>query len=85
MPSANALIAEATVAAPLVIDALAKRFGSVTAVDGVSLELRAGECFGLLGPNGAGKSTLIRAIVGRVIPNAGRVAVFGAAGAIFAA
>jgi ABC-type multidrug transport system ATPase subunit len=85
MPSANALIAEATVAAPLVIDAPAKRFGSVTAVDGVSLELRAGECFGLLGPNGAGKSTLIRAIVGRVIPNAGRVAVFGAAGAIFAA
>jgi len=85
MPLANAVIAEAAVAAPLVIDALAKGFGSVTAVDGISLELRAGECFGLLGPNGAGKSTLIRAIVGRVIPNAGRVAVFGAAGAIFAA
>jgi ABC-2 type transport system ATP-binding protein len=79
MPLANAVIAEAAVAAPLVIDALAKGFGSVTAVDGISLELRAGECFGLLGPNGAGKSTLIRAIVGRVIPNAGRVAVFGAA------
>ena len=61
------------------VDSLVKRFGSVTAVDGVSLELRAGECFGLLGPNGAGKSTLIRAIVGRVIADSGRVAVFGSA------
>jgi ABC-2 type transport system ATP-binding protein len=58
-------------------DSLVKRFGQVTAVNGVSLELRAGECLGLLGPNGAGKSTLIRCIVGRVIPDAGRVAVFG--------
>jgi ABC-2 type transport system ATP-binding protein len=63
---------------PLVIDALVKRFGAVTAVAGVSLEVRAGECFGLLGPNGAGKSTTIRAIVGRVIPDAGRIEVFGA-------
>ncbi|HUH63651.1 MAG TPA: ABC transporter ATP-binding protein [Terracidiphilus sp.] len=61
------------------VDALVKRFGAVTAVDGISLELRAGECFGLLGPNGAGKSTLIRAIAGRVIPDSGRVAVFGSA------
>ena len=64
---------------PLEIDALVKRFGQVVAVDGISLELRSGECLGLLGPNGAGKSTLIRAIVGRVIPDSGRVAVFGAA------
>jgi ABC-2 type transport system ATP-binding protein len=48
-------------------------------VDGISLELRTGECLGLLGPNGAGKSTLIRAIVGRVIPDSGQVAVFGSA------
>jgi ABC-2 type transport system ATP-binding protein len=66
-------------ALPLEIDALVKRFGQVVAVDGISLELRSGECLGLLGPNGAGKSTLIRAIVGRVIPDSGRVAVFGAA------
>jgi len=63
---------------PLKIEALVKRFGQVTAVDGITLELRNGECLGLLGPNGAGKSTLIRSIVGRVIPNAGRVAIFGA-------
>jgi ABC-2 type transport system ATP-binding protein len=64
-------------AVPLRVDALVKRFGSITAVDAISLELRAGECLGLLGPNGAGKSTLIRAIVGRVIPDAGTVSVFG--------
>jgi ABC-2 type transport system ATP-binding protein len=62
---------------PLQIDSLVKRFGAVLAVDGISLELRSGECLGLLGPNGAGKSTLIRSIVGRVIPDGGRVAVFG--------
>jgi ABC-2 type transport system ATP-binding protein len=63
--------------APLRVDGLIKRFGQVTAVDGISLELRSGECLGLLGPNGAGKSTLIRAIVGRVIADAGTVTVFG--------
>jgi ABC-2 type transport system ATP-binding protein len=63
---------------PLAIDALVKRFGALTAVAGVSLEVRAGECLGLLGPNGAGKSTTIRAIVGRVIPDSGSITVFGA-------
>jgi ABC-2 type transport system ATP-binding protein len=67
------------VSKPLEIERLVKRFGDLTAVNDVSLEVRAGECLGLLGPNGAGKSTLIRSIVGRVIPDAGRVAVFGAA------
>ena len=63
---------------PLAVEAMVKRFGAVTAVDGISLALQSGECVGLLGPNGAGKSTLIRAIAGRVIPDAGRVSVFGA-------
>jgi len=64
---------------PLEVAGLVKRFGDLTAVDGVSLTVRAGECLGLLGPNGAGKSTVIRGIVGRVVPDGGRVAVFGAA------
>jgi ABC-2 type transport system ATP-binding protein len=63
---------------PLQVNALVKRFGQVVAVDDISLEMRAGECLGLLGPNGAGKSTLIRAIAGRVIPDSGQVAIFGA-------
>ena len=67
-----------TTPAPLRVEALVKRFGQVTAVDGITLELRSGECLGLLGPNGAGKSTLIRSIVGRVIPDAGAISVFGA-------
>jgi len=71
-------ISTANVSAPLRVDALVKRFGKVTAVDGITLELRSGECLGLLGPNGAGKSTLIRSIVGRVIPDAGAITIFGA-------
>jgi ABC-2 type transport system ATP-binding protein len=70
--------AASSVALPLDVDSLAKRFGAITAVAGVSVQVRVGECLGLLGPNGAGKSTLIRAIVGRVIPDAGRITVFGA-------
>jgi ABC-2 type transport system ATP-binding protein len=63
----------------LEVAGLVKRFGDLTAVDGVSLKVRAGECLGLLGPNGAGKSTLIRAMVGRVIADSGRVMVMGKA------
>jgi ABC-2 type transport system ATP-binding protein len=62
---------------PLCAQGLVKRFGEVTAINGVTLELNSGECLGLLGPNGAGKSTLIRSVVGRVIPDAGTVLVFG--------
>ena len=74
----SALAATSTSLQPLRIDRLVKRFGQVTAVNGITLELRSGECLGLLGPNGAGKSTLIRSIVGRVIPDAGTIQVFGA-------
>jgi ABC-2 type transport system ATP-binding protein len=63
---------------PLRIDGLVKRFGQVTAVDGITLQLLRGECLGILGPNGAGKSTLIRSIVGRVRTDAGTISVFGA-------
>jgi ABC-2 type transport system ATP-binding protein len=70
-------ISAASVALPLQIDSLVKRFGELTAVDGISLEVRDRECLGLLGPNGAGKSTTIRSIVGRVHPNQGTVRIFG--------
>ena len=64
-------------AQPIEVVSLLKRFGAMTAVDGVSLAVREGECLGLLGPNGAGKTTVIRGIVGRVIPDEGRISVFG--------
>ena len=43
---------------------LVKRFTDVTAVDGLDLEVFAGECFGLLGPNGAGKTTTVEILQG---------------------
>ena len=56
---------------------LVKRFDDVTAVDGLDLEVRAGECFGLLGPNGAGKTTTIEIMEGLTLPDGGTVEVLG--------
>ena len=56
---------------------LVKRFGAVTALDGLDLSVRTGEIHGFLGPNGAGKSTTIRALLGQLRLNSGAVAVFG--------
>src|SRR5438067_9928260 len=56
---------------------LAKRFGSITAVDGLDLEVRRGEVVGLLGPNGAGKSTTIGMVLGLITPTAGTAEVLG--------
>jgi ABC-2 type transport system ATP-binding protein len=52
---------------------LVKRFGSLTAVDGVSFEIREGSCFGLLGPNGAGKTTTIEMMEGIKQPDGGTI------------
>jgi ABC-2 type transport system ATP-binding protein len=57
--------------------ALTKRFGDITAVDALDLELPAGRIYGLLGPNGAGKTTLIRCLVGLAKPTSGEVKVLG--------
>ena len=57
------------------IAGLTKAFGSIRALDGVSLTVGTGEIYGLLGPNGAGKTTLIRSLVGLVTPDAGTVTV----------
>jgi len=59
------------------IDDLVVRYGSFTAVDGLTLGIRKGELFGLLGPNGAGKSTTLRVLIGQRQPSAGKVSVCG--------
>jgi ABC-2 type transport system ATP-binding protein len=59
------------------IQNVVKSFGSVRALDGVSLEIAEGEFFGLLGPNGAGKTTLISCLAGLVRPDQGRLTVMG--------
>jgi ABC-2 type transport system ATP-binding protein len=58
-------------------EGLVKRYGDVVAVDGLSLEVRRGECFGLLGPNGAGKTTTVEILEGLLDPDAGDVEVLG--------
>jgi ABC-2 type transport system ATP-binding protein len=63
--------------AGVVATGLVKRFGPLTALGGIDLEIRRGEVFGLIGPNGAGKTTFIRAVVGALRPTAGNVAVLG--------
>ena len=57
---------------------LRKRYGDVTAVDGVDLAIRKGEVFGILGPNGAGKSTTVEILQGNRSRDAGEVSVLGA-------
>lgn len=63
--------------AALQAENIVKRFGAVTALDGVSVELRTGEIFGILGDNGAGKSTLIKILTGFQPPTAGRLVIDG--------
>src|ERR1041384_703978 len=54
-----------------------KRFGSITAVDGLDLDVPYGTCVGLLGPNGAGKSTTMKALTAQVIADEGDLEVLG--------
>ena len=56
---------------------LTKRFGTLTAVDGVDLEVREGEVFGYLGPNGAGKTTTLRLLCALIAPTSGTAEVAG--------
>jgi ABC-2 type transport system ATP-binding protein len=59
------------------VENVVKSFGTLKALDNVTLRVRQGEIYGLLGPNGAGKTTLIRSIVGLVAPESGTVTVLG--------
>jgi ABC-2 type transport system ATP-binding protein len=61
----------------LTLENLTKRYGALTALDGVTLQIEAGEFFGLLGPNGAGKSTLMSLVAGLRAADAGTVALEG--------
>ncbi|HEX9949394.1 MAG TPA: ATP-binding cassette domain-containing protein, partial [Thermodesulfobacteriota bacterium] len=54
-----------------------KNYGAFTAVDGVSFQVRPGECYGLLGPNGAGKTSIIRMMYGFSPLSSGRMLLFG--------
>jgi len=65
------------VASALCCERLVKKYGELVAVDGLDLEVRAGECFGLLGPNGAGKTTTVEILEGLNEPTAGSVEVLG--------
>jgi ABC-2 type transport system ATP-binding protein len=64
---------------PVTISAvgLVRRFGAVTALDGLGFEARRGELLGLVGPDGAGKTTAIRVLAGLMAPDAGRARVLG--------
>jgi ABC-2 type transport system ATP-binding protein len=68
-----------TIAGGPVIEArgLVKRYGSLTAVDGVSFSVESGEIFGLLGPNGAGKTTTLEMLEGLRKPDSGDATVLG--------
>ena len=63
--------------AVLEVSNLRKSFGGITAVDGVSFEVREGEILGIIGPNGSGKSTLFNCILGQLQPTEGEVRVDG--------
>jgi len=59
------------------LSGVVKRFGPITAVDGLDLEVPEGICLGLLGPNGAGKSTTMRMLTGQAIATEGSLRVLG--------
>jgi ABC-2 type transport system ATP-binding protein len=67
-----------TIITPAIIATdLQKKYGSLTALDGVSFTVGKGSIFGLLGPNGAGKTTTIRIMTGLTKPESGNVSILG--------
>jgi lipooligosaccharide transport system ATP-binding protein len=66
-----------TTASAIRLRGVVKRFGGLTAVDGLDLDVPLGSCVGLLGPNGAGKSTTMKALTAQVVADAGELTVLG--------
>ncbi len=75
--TANATATQPAPRTALRCKALVKKYGDVTAVNGLDLEVRAGECFGLLGPNGAGKTTTVEIFEGLTVPDGGEIELLG--------
>ena len=63
--------------AAITLKQVVKRYGDITAVDGLDLEVPAGTCVGLLGPNGAGKSTTMKMLTAQAIADEGEITVLG--------
>ncbi len=68
---------QAAAAVAIRVEGLTKRYGGKAAVDGISFDVPTGSVFGLLGENGAGKSTTIKATLGLMAPDSGKVATLG--------
>ncbi len=64
-------------AAVLKVSDLAKSYGAIKAVAGVSFEVRPGEIFGVIGPNGSGKTTMFNSVLGQITPDTGRIELNG--------
>jgi ABC-type branched-subunit amino acid transport system ATPase component/branched-subunit amino acid ABC-type transport system permease component len=77
LPATSAPRPAADAPAPLRAESVSVRFGGLTAVHDVSIELRHGEIVGLVGPNGAGKTTLFDVLSGQLRPDSGRVLLNG--------
>ena len=70
---------QASAGAPLLkVSNLAKAYGAVKAVAGVSFEVMPGEIFGVIGPNGSGKTTMFNSVLGQITPDTGRIELKGA-------
>src|SRR3954449_10699369 len=75
--SANRRSSVVNMESAIALRGFVKRFGGITAVDSLDLEVPFGACVGLLGPNGAGKSTTMKALTAQVIPDEGELEVLG--------
>jgi lipooligosaccharide transport system ATP-binding protein len=77
MRDASSSTGSATSELAISLSGVRKRFASITAVDGLDLEVPSGVCFGLLGPNGAGKSTTMRMLTAQALADEGEIRVLG--------